>query len=239
MPAKNAIKIYIENGFYHVYNRGVEKRNIFLDNQDFQVFISYLKIYLLPTEESVVDVQKDIESNKKNIKNQISKLYKINNFFNKIELISYVLMPNHFHLELKQKNKQDLEIFMRSLITKYTMYFNRKYKRVGPLFQSRYKAILIQSKEYLLHLSRYIYINPMEIINHKLPLTSYPWSSYPSYINNYPTNWINKKYIFEFFYKNEKAKIKSYKEFVENYLHKTEEEEKIINNLLLDKDSPV
>lgn len=234
MPAKNSIKTYIENSFYHVYNRGVEKRNIFLDEQDYRVFLSYLKIYLSPVEESVNYLQNNDELIYQDKHIQISRLYMLNNFFNKIDLISYVLMPNHFHFELRQTNKKDIEIFMRSLITKYTMYFNRKYKRVGPLFQGRYKAVLIQSKEYLLHLSRYIHINPREIINLDKLLTSYLWSSFPVYVYNYSVSWIKKEYILNYFKENQGSFFKSYKEFVESYLEKSKEEEKAFKNLLLD-----
>jgi putative transposase len=106
MPSKNILKTYIENGFYHVYNRGVEKRNIFLDEQDYRVFLSYLKIYLSPVEDIVADFKKgSVPDQTKN--KRISRIYGLNNFFNKIKLISYVLMPNHFHLELKQTSKKD------------------------------------------------------------------------------------------------------------------------------------
>ena len=72
------------------------------------------------------------------------------------------------------------------------MYFNRKYKRVGPLFQGRYKAVFIHSVEYLLDLSRYIHLNPFYIINKNQKLISYPWSSYIVYVNNYSIKWLNK-----------------------------------------------
>ena len=175
MPSKNIIKTYLENGYYHIYNRGVEKRKIFLDEQDYRVFLSYLKLYLSSKEESV----NEIKNNDLKIENKektISEIYTLNNFFGKIELISFVLMPNHFHFELKQKSKKEIESFMRSLITKYSKYFNRKYDRVGPLFQGRYKAILIKSTEYLLHLSRYIHCNPIELLAGNQQLESYPWT---------------------------------------------------------------
>ena len=88
MPAKNSIKTYIENGHYHIYNRGVEKRNIFLNEQDYRVFLSYLKLYLSPVEETVNDLQNNNELVYKDKNIQISKLYMLNNFFNKIDLIS-------------------------------------------------------------------------------------------------------------------------------------------------------
>ena len=134
MPSKNALKTYVENGFYHVYNRGVEKRNIFLDEQDYKVFLSYLKLYLTSKDDSIIEIKKrdDLSDDQKNEK--ISKLMALKNFFNKIELLCYVLMPNHFHLEIRQKNITDMEDFMRSLITKYSKYFNKRYNLINIIF---------------------------------------------------------------------------------------------------------
>ncbi|EKE13671.1 MAG: hypothetical protein ACD_12C00872G0012 [uncultured bacterium] len=234
MPAKNSIKTYVENGFYHLYNRGVEKRNIFLDEQDYCVFLSYLKIYLSPVKESVNYLENNDELIYKDKNIQISRLYRLNNFFNKINLASYVLMPNHFHLELQQVGKKDIEIFMRSLVTKYTMYFNKKYKRVGPLFQGRYKAILILGDEYLLHLSCYIHLNPLELLSNGQQLQSYPWSSYPAYISNINIRWLNKGFILSSFMKNQSNLFNSYKKFVENYTKKSKEDSKSLNDMYLD-----
>lgn len=223
MPSKNIIKKYLENGYYHIYNRGVEKRKIFLDNQDYKVFLSYLKIYLTPKEDSIneaKDKDTEIESKEK----IISEIYTLNNFFGKIELISFVLMPNHFHLELKQKNKKEIESFMRSLITKYSKYFNKKYERVGPLFQGRYKAILVQNTEYLLYLSKYIHRNPLELLNKDQLLESYSWSSYPTYLNNLKIYWVNQELICSSFLKESKYSTTLYKNFVENKENESPEE---------------
>lgn len=238
MPSKNIIKTYIENGFYHIYNRGVEKRKIFLDNQDFRVFLSYLKIYLSPKEESIEDVlnnEEDSSSNDFKIKNKvITEIYTLNNFYNKIDLISYVLMPNHFHLELKQKGKKDIETFMRSLITKYSKYFNRKYERVGPLFQGRYKAVLIQSNEFLLYLSKYIHLNPKEILIQNQSLDTYPWSSYPTYLNKIALSWLKTDLIKSNFFVNGKYSDDLYKIFVETDDKTDKKDLEILKSLHLD-----
>jgi len=113
MPGKNALKKYVEDGFYHVYNRGVEKRNIFLDEQDYKVFLSYLKLYLTNKDDSIIEIKKrtDLSDDQKNEK--ISKLMSSKNYFNKIELLCYVLMPNHFHLEIRQKEKTDGKFYAK------------------------------------------------------------------------------------------------------------------------------
>lgn len=234
MPSKNIIKTYVENGFYHIYNRGVEKRKIFIDEQDYRVFLSYLKIYLSPRKESIDDIENNENGDYKDQNKTISEIYKLNNFNNKIELISYVLMPNHFHLELKQKNKKEIESFMRSLITKYSKYFNKKYDRVGPLFQGRYKAVLIQNSEYLLYLSKYIHLNPREILISGQSLESYPWSSYPSYTNKIILGWLNKELITNNFVENKKFSVKLYKNFVENNREQSKKELNVYKGLLLD-----
>ena len=233
MPSKNIIKTYIENGFYHIYNRGVEKRRIFLDEQDYKVFLSYLKLYLLPKEESANEIiNHDLKiDNKEKI---ISELYKLNNFYNKIELISYVLMPNHFHLELKQKNKKEIESFMRSLITKYSKYFNKKYERVGPLFQGRYKAVLINNTEYLLYLSRYIHLNPTELLVKGQSLIEYPWSSYPAYLEKLNISWLKINYICNSFLENKIFSAALYKKYVEKVKDEDDEDLKLVKDLFID-----
>lgn len=223
MPSKNIIKTYVENGFYHIYNRGVEKRKIFLDDQDYRVFLYYLKIYLSPKETSIDEI-KNNDSDFEKKEKIISEIYTNNNFYGKIELISFVLMPNHFHLELRQTNKKDIESFMRSLITKYSKYFNKKYERVGPLFQGRYKAVLVKSKEYLLYLSKYMHRNPLELLIRDQPLESYPWSSYPAYMNNLKISWLIRKLICSSFIKDSKYSPTFYKNFVENDENESVEE---------------
>ena len=158
----------------------------------------------------------------------------LKNYFNKIELLCYVLMPNHFHLEIRQKNRNDMEDFMRSLITKYSKYFNKRYDRVGPLFQGRYSAVLITNERYLLHLGRYIHLNPQEIVANKHSLSSYPWSSYPAYINNVFISWLNKNYFLSDFEKNKGFSFNSYKGFVEGYREETFEEIKAYKKMFLD-----
>ncbi len=209
MPAKNSVKTYIRDGFYHVYNRGVEKRNIFLDEQDHLVFLSYLKLYLTPPGETIKSTNKNSNLDYEEKSSKIYRLNELKNFFNKIKLICYVLMPNHFHLELQQTGIKDIENFMRCLITKYTMYFNKKYKRVGPLFQGRYKAVTIFGKERLDDLSSYIHLNPIEFLENGQVLESYPWSSYPAYLGYYQVEWLSKEIVLSSFESKE-----SYRSFV-------------------------
>ena len=157
MPAKNSIKQYLENGYYHIYNRGVEKRTIFLDSQDYAVFLSYLKSYLLPKKEKKLMEKLSHPTISCRERDKILRELRLNNFYNDIHLLAYCLMPNHFHFLIKQAKAESIDRFMNSLCTRYTMYFNRKYKRVGSLYQDVYKAVLVSSEPQLLHLTRYIH----------------------------------------------------------------------------------
>lgn len=236
MPAKNSVKIYVENGFYHVYNRGVNREKIFIDEVDYKVFLSYLKLYLLSREE----LKEELEiSSPDNLLDSINKdslirLMRTNNYYQRIELLCYCLLPNHYHLLIRQKNKRDLEFFMRSIGTKYTNYFNTKYQRVGSLFQGVYRAVYVKNEVQLLHLSRYIHLNPQELIKNNSDLLSYPWSSYPVYIKNWNVKWLNKSYILSFFKKTEGVKFGSYQGFVEGYIENDWFEKEDNKALLID-----
>lgn len=202
MPAKNSRKIYAENGYYHIYNRGVEKRIIFLDKQDYSVFLSYLKSYLLPKNEKALYERLSNSSISSKERDKILKLLRLNNFHKEIKMLAYCLMPNHFHFFLKQKSIGAIDVFMNSLATRYTMYFNHKYKRVGHLYQGVYKAVLITSDAQFINLSRYI---------HKQALPLQP-SSYSDYILKSKTEWVHPEEILDYFSKDNRRL--SYENFV-------------------------
>lgn len=212
MSGKNSIKQYVENSYYHLYNRGVEKRIIFQDRQDYSVFLSYLKSYLLP---------KDIEGLQKKLldlnissieRDKVLKLIRLNNFSEEIKLICYCLMPNHFHFLINQISATSIDGFMNSLMTRYVMYFNNKYKRVGPLFQGQYKAVLVVTEEQLLYLTCYIHRNPIKLNLPGNPLEVQP-SSYLEFLQRRNTEWVKPDDIFSFFSK-ENPRL-SYRSFVE------------------------
>lgn len=198
MPAKNSVKSYIENGYYHLYNRGVEKRTIFQDSQDYAVFLNYLKEYLLPKDEQGLRNKLAAPNTSYKDKDKILKLLRLNNFTDEIILIAYCLMPNHFHLLVKQKSSYSIDSFIQSLCTRYTMYFNRKYKRVGPLFQSVYKAVLVNTDEQFLHLTRYIHKQTLASQGDTLRGEGQP-SSYHDYIGKSKTTWVHPDEVLSHF----------------------------------------
>ncbi|MFZ2970979.1 MAG: transposase [Minisyncoccia bacterium] len=126
-----------ENVFYHIYNRGVDKRVVFEDEEDHIRFINRLLEYNQNSEKEPLFV----------------------------DVVCFCLMPNHFHLVLRPIVENGITDFMRRISTGYAMYFNRKYQRKGVLFESNFKSILVENEEYLKHLSRYIHLNPKEIVS--------------------------------------------------------------------------
>ena len=109
-----------------------------------------------------------------------------------IELCSYCLMDNHFHLLVYQIERGTLQLLMKSIMTAYSMYFNRKYSRTGPLFENRYKASRITNDTYLLHISRYIHLNPRSWRN-------FTYSSYRSIIKGNEPDWLQADRIRKLF----------------------------------------
>src|SRR5690606_22360993 len=130
MPSKNTVKEFTKEQYYHVYNRGVEKRAIFLDDEDYTVFLGLIKKYLTGKTD------------------QKKHRHAFDSLSGEVQLIAYCLMPNHFHLLLYQKSDDGITKLMRRLTTAYAMYFNNKYNRIGRLFQGTYKAAHVNADDY-------------------------------------------------------------------------------------------
>ena len=218
MPAKNSLKEYSPDSYYHVYNRGVAKQNIFLDEQDYKTFLSYLKLYL-----TLIDLQGQSL--------QVSPSKKLKNYSQELKLLAYCLMPNHFHLFVFQKEDNSMANFLRSLATKYSMYFNRKYKRVGHVFQGRYKAVMVTNENQFIYLSKYIHRNPLNILPTGTVLAGYKYSSYPNYLRRFNQAWVDTADILSYFAK--QRQTESYRKFVEEI---DERDLLMIKNSMLDFD---
>ena len=229
MPAKNRVKTYIENGYYHIYNRGVEKREIFLDEQDYGVFLSYLKEYLLPKNEAQLQERLSDPNISYKEKDKILKQLRLNNFYGEITLLAYCLMPNHFHFFVKQKSAMSIDRFMQSLCTRYTMYFNRKYKRVGFLYQDIYKAALITSDSQFIYLSKYIHKQAIASQGRTLQGWQGQPSSYLDYLGKRKTEWVHPEETLMYFSKTNPSL--SYQAFVQD-----SDELGSIENLVLEED---
>lgn len=217
MPSHFVVREFAENNYYHIFNRGYEKRKIFEDKSDYKIFCYYLFIYLNPLE-TVLKLYPDLPPRLQG-----------KNLSNELNLLCYCLMPNHFHLLLEQKTKNGISKFMKQLINAYTYYFNSKYKKSGALLQGRFKAVRILTDELLLHISRYIHLNP-KIAGLVQNLNNYEWSSYNSYINRSDDNLSKSGFILNYF-----SDAKSYEKFVADQFAYGKELDKI-KHLTIDSD---
>lgn len=141
-------KFKFTNGeFYHVYNRGVDKRPVFMDQYDFDRFLQGMQAF-----NSIKPIGSIFENSfrKEALSNRIAKL---------VNIVCYCLNINHYHMILRQHANNGISEFMRRLGTGFTQHFNFKQKRNGVLFQGKFKAKHIDSNEYLLHLSAYVNLN--------------------------------------------------------------------------------
>ena len=186
MPAKNIEKIYVAESYYHAYNRGVNKEKIFRDDEDYEVFLGMLKRYLGEA-----------------TRRPNRAFYP--NYSAKVELLTYCLMPNHFHLFLYQIESDGMQLLLKSVTTAYSMYFNKKYERVGPVFQQRYKAVLIRDDAQLLHISRYIHLNPDDYYK-------WQWSSLDYYLGKKHADWLKPEKVLRLH-----GTPEQYKAFLDDY----------------------
>lgn len=192
---------------------------------DYSVFLSYVKEYLLPKDKEMLAKKLAEENVSLKEKDKVLKMLRMNNFSGEITLIAYCLMPNHFHLLLKQKGRDSIDKFMNSLATRYSMYFNRKYKRVGSLYQGVYKAVLVDTDEQLLHLTRYIHRNPLILASQGLALQKaleVQPSSCPEYLGLRKTDWVHpEEILYHFSTQNKGLNYESFIAETEDYKYNT------------------
>ncbi len=165
--------------FYHLYNRGTEKRKIFLDKRDYEHFLFLM--YVCNTTKSI-------------------ELRNVGKNFDRGETIvdigAYCLMPNHFHILVREKIDNGISRYIHKLLTSYSMYFNKKYKRTGKLYEGVFKSIHADKDNYLKYLYSYIHLNPAKLVDKNWKenktknvsnllnyIFSYQYSSLKEYIN--------------------------------------------------------
>lgn len=174
---------FAEGEFYHIYNRGTDKRAIFLDDRDFARFLQSMVEFnnLEPVGGLFVN-----SFRKTQLRGRTSKLNEGTEKEERlVEVVAYCLNPNHFHFILKQVSEKGIEKFMQRLGTGYTMYFNHKYDRTGALFQGKFKAVHIDSNEYLLHVSAYVNLNfQVHQLRSSTPQYRTSWGEYMGSMKN-------------------------------------------------------
>lgn len=213
--------------YYHLYNRGVDKRVIFLDETDRQRFLHAVRLARLSNSPKLSWLKKQIKIG--NISPEDFERLEEKYGPPLLDIVAYSLMPNHFHFQVKELTENGVTKFFRKLGTSYVMYFNIRHERTGRLFESQYKSVLIETDEQLIHLSRYIHINPFNSskINISLEqLRTYPWTSLPDYLGDRKESFCNPSEVMAFF-----SSPPDYWEFLRGNIDK---EEVLSPNLLLD-----
>lgn len=202
MPNRIPIEV---GGIYHVFNRGVDKRKIFMNNQDYARFV--LGLYFFNDKEEHYDIWTNLQNRKQYILSILglsggpsaagiadSQATNEDEREHLIDLFAFTLMPNHFHFILREIKEGGISDFMKKMGS-YAQYFNTQHDRTGSLFQGRYKAVHIESDEQLRTAFVYVHTNPVElkepswkewkVTNGQAALSSlgdYRWSSYGDYI---------------------------------------------------------
>ena len=202
---------------YHVLTRGIERRKIFLDKKDYLRFVHDLfefndeqpacsgRLRIFRNSQCNDVVRRCIEEGEEKQQKEPRKFL--------VDLLAFTLMQNHYHLFISVKNRKLLTLFMRKLNGGYARYFNERYKRKGPLFESRFKSVLVHNEAHFIHLPYYIHCNPLDF---KMPewrkrkiadyqkalefLENYRWSSHADYIGkkNFPSV-TQREFLLEYF----------------------------------------
>ncbi len=182
---------------YHIYNRSVAEQPIFQNKRDYTRALEEVKFYSyskpslrfsyyerLPLEERIKLIN-DFENNNQK----------------QISLLAFCLMPNHVHFLIQETRELGIVTFMRYFQDSYAKYFNTKHKRAGALFQAPFKSVLVESDEQLLHVSRYIHLNPLTsyLLKETEELSQYPWSSFIDYLGIRKDSLVNLSIISNFF----------------------------------------
>lgn len=213
--------IFEAGGFYHLYNRGTEKRDVFTSSVDYERFMTLL--YFANSSEPV---RLDSARRGPTLTKSLLGSARSDSL---TDICAYCLMPNHFHLLVHERTTPGISRFMQRLLTAYTMYFNTHYERTGVLFQGKFKARDANEDRYLKYLIAYIHLNPISLIEPKWKevgvqdpsrcirfLSSYPYSSYQDYcgIDRIENKLITKTVLPDYF-----ESSKSFKETMTEWLN--------------------
>jgi putative transposase len=172
---------FAPNEYFHVFSRGVSKEKIFIDDRDKARFIFLITHFQSPTRIYNVSWYTETFIKKGSFNTKEDKVKEILKKRN-IELVAFVIMPNHFHLLVQNLDDKILSVYMHRVLTAYSKYFNTKYRKKGHVFEGPFKSVHIKNNVQILHLSAYIHKNPKEIRGWENTYNKYPYSSYQDFI---------------------------------------------------------
>jgi len=193
---------FLNGQIYHIFNRGVDKRDIFMDDYDYLTFIHDMYEFNdeNPVDKAIGFQLSEVEPPKVGNMEKIYKRYRKVPRKPLVEILIFTLMPNHYHFMVRQLVDGGIVKFMQKLGTGYTMTFNGKYGRSGALFQGRFKSVLVEKDAHLMYLPHYIHLNSLDLmtLGGRTPrsagekmnfLENHRWSSFPDYIGkkNFPS----------------------------------------------------
>lgn len=214
----------VKGEYYHVFNRSINKEPIFVKHRDCQRVqdtLSYYRFEKPPIRLSYylalgVDQRDSIMRSMEKSKMEV-------------DFIAFSLMPNHFHLLLRQTTKNGVSKFLALFQNSYTRYFNTKYDRQGHLFQGQFKAVRIEDDEQFIHVGRYIHLNPYSsfVVKSLEELEKYPFSSLPEYLEKNRISFCKQELLLSHF-----ANREAYRKFVFDQADYQRELEKIIHLIL-------
>ncbi len=187
MQSQNVVKANLLNGYYHVSSQSINKELLFKDESDYRFFSSLFERYLLNKDSQ----HKKIISSKK--------------IYDSVEVIAFCIMPDGFHLLVYQIDSGGVSNLMHNIMTNYRQYYSDRYKKSARLFDGQYKTQFISSDDKLLHISRYIHIEPCDWID-------YPHSSLRAYLYDDVPCWMKKSRIVKLY-----GSAINYLEFLKDY----------------------
>lgn len=196
---------FVTNQIYHVFNRSIASQPIFTDGGDYGRVLELVNYYRFKKPPLRFSHYKRLS---KEQKREFETSFMINKS-PMLEILAYCIMPNHVHFLLQPKINNAVSDFMRNLQNSYSKYFNTKHKRTGSLFQFMFKAVRIETDEQLIHVSRYIHLNPVtSYIIEVGDLEGYKWSSFKDYVLGI-NSFVSKEMVLSHF-----KSIQEHKKFV-------------------------
>ena len=196
------LRNFVTGNYYHLYNRGVAKQNIFQNHSDYQSMLNRFAYYLDSSIKPPIS-----HFTRKELQKKLSDKIELP----LIKMIQYCLMPNHFHLLVQQLKDDGITEFIKISLNSYSRYFNTKHERVWPIFQGRFKSIKVEDDDQFIHLSRYIHLNPCAKKITNSP-EQYEWSSYQNFLQKNKSRVCDPKSVLKNF-----ESADGYKKFVNDY----------------------